>query len=71
MKAGVAAAFLAAGRLAADPDGTGGLDLLFVADEENCSDYGMKWLARQAMLPEGGRQPVDSMEHYLLTFSCI
>jgi succinyl-diaminopimelate desuccinylase len=50
MKSGVAAALLAAGRLAADPGWTGGLDLLFVADEENCSDYGMKWLARQDVL---------------------
>jgi acetylornithine deacetylase/succinyl-diaminopimelate desuccinylase-like protein len=50
MKAGVAAALLAAGRLVADPGWTGGLDLLFVADEENCSDYGMKWLARQDVL---------------------
>jgi acetylornithine deacetylase/succinyl-diaminopimelate desuccinylase-like protein len=24
--------------------------VLFVADEENCSDYGMKWLARQDIL---------------------
>jgi succinyl-diaminopimelate desuccinylase len=50
MKSGVAAALLAAGRLAADPGWAGGLDLLFVADEENCSDYGMKWLARQDVL---------------------
>ncbi|HEU5386458.1 MAG TPA: M20/M25/M40 family metallo-hydrolase [Streptosporangiaceae bacterium] len=50
MKAGVAAALLAAGRLVADSGWTGGLDLLFVADEENCSDYGMKWLARQDVL---------------------
>jgi acetylornithine deacetylase/succinyl-diaminopimelate desuccinylase-like protein len=50
MKAGVAAALLAAGRLVADPGWPGGLDLLFVADEENCSDYGMKWLARQDVL---------------------
>jgi acetylornithine deacetylase/succinyl-diaminopimelate desuccinylase-like protein len=50
MKSGVAAALLAAGRLVADPAWAGGLDLLFVADEENCSDYGMKWLARQDVL---------------------
>jgi acetylornithine deacetylase/succinyl-diaminopimelate desuccinylase-like protein len=50
MKSGVAAALLAAGRLAADPGWAGGLDLLFVADEENCSDYGMKWLAGQDVL---------------------
>jgi acetylornithine deacetylase/succinyl-diaminopimelate desuccinylase-like protein len=53
MKSGVAAALLAAGRLAADPGWTGGLDLLFVADEENCSDYGMKWLAGQDVLRAG------------------
>jgi acetylornithine deacetylase/succinyl-diaminopimelate desuccinylase-like protein len=50
MKSGVAAALLAAGRLVADPGWPGGLDLLFVADEENCSDYGMKWLVGQQAL---------------------
>jgi succinyl-diaminopimelate desuccinylase len=50
MKSGVAAALLAAGRLATDPGWPGGLDLLFVADEENCSDYGMKWLVGQQVL---------------------
>jgi acetylornithine deacetylase/succinyl-diaminopimelate desuccinylase-like protein len=50
MKSGVAAALLAAGRLLADPSWQGALDLLFVADEENCSDYGMKWLAGQEVL---------------------
>src|SRR6201985_2521584 len=50
MKSGVAAALLAAGRLVADPGWSGGLDLLFVADEENCSDYGMKWLVGQQAL---------------------
>src|SRR5439155_18068391 len=37
MKSGVAAALLAAGRLVADPGWPGGLDLLFLADEEDCS----------------------------------
>jgi acetylornithine deacetylase/succinyl-diaminopimelate desuccinylase-like protein len=50
MKSGLAAALLAAGRLAADPGWQGGLDLLFVADEENCSDYGMKWVVEQEAL---------------------
>jgi acetylornithine deacetylase/succinyl-diaminopimelate desuccinylase-like protein len=50
MKSGVAAALLAAGRLMAEPGWSGGLELLFVADEENCSDYGMKWLVRQQAL---------------------
>ena len=50
MKAGVAAALLAAGRLLADPGWAGALDLLFVADEENCSDCGMKWLAGRDVL---------------------
>ena len=50
MKSGVAAALLAAGRLVADPGWLGALDLLFVADEENCSDYGMKWLAGRRTL---------------------
>jgi succinyl-diaminopimelate desuccinylase len=53
MKSGVAAALLAAGRLISDPGWPGGLDLLFVADEENCSDYGMKWLVRQDVLTAG------------------
>jgi acetylornithine deacetylase/succinyl-diaminopimelate desuccinylase-like protein len=50
MKAGIVAALLAAARLARDPAWTGALDLLFVADEENCSAYGMKWLAGQGAL---------------------
>jgi len=50
MKSGIAAALLAAARLTADPGWRGSLDLLFVADEENCSDFGMKWLARQGVL---------------------
>jgi succinyl-diaminopimelate desuccinylase len=50
MKSGVAAALLAAARLVADPGWQGALDLLFVADEENCSDYGMKWLTGQDVL---------------------
>ena len=50
MKSGLVAALLAAGRLLADPGWQGALDLLFVADEENCSDYGMKWLAGQGVL---------------------
>lgn len=47
MKAGIVAALLAAGRLVRDQAWSGSLDLLFVADEENCSDYGMKWLAAE------------------------
>jgi succinyl-diaminopimelate desuccinylase len=50
MKSGIVAALLAAARLARDPGWTGSLDLLFTADEENCSDYGMKWLASQSWL---------------------
>ena len=50
MKSGIAAALLAAARLVRDPAWNGSLDLLFTADEENCSDYGMKWLAGQDML---------------------
>ncbi len=50
MKSGIAAALLAAARLVHDPAWTGSLDLLFTADEENCSDYGMKWLADQGLL---------------------
>ena len=50
MKSGLVAALLAAARLVRDPAWTGSLDLLFVADEENCSDYGMKWLATQGLL---------------------
>jgi succinyl-diaminopimelate desuccinylase len=47
MKAGIVAALVAAGRLADDRAWRGSLDLLFVADEENCSDYGMKWLMEE------------------------
>jgi acetylornithine deacetylase/succinyl-diaminopimelate desuccinylase-like protein len=50
MKSGIVAALLAAARLTRDPAWTGSLDLLFVADEENCSDYGMKWLGAQGLL---------------------
>ena len=50
MKAGIVAALLAAGRLVHDPAWSGSLDLLFVADEENCSAYGMKWLAAEGAL---------------------
>ena len=50
MKSGIVAALFAAARLVRDPAWTGSLDLLFVADEENCSEYGMKWLAPQGLL---------------------
>lgn len=50
MKSGIAAALIAAARLVHDPAWTGSVDLLFTADEENCSDYGMKWLADQGLL---------------------
>jgi succinyl-diaminopimelate desuccinylase len=50
MKSGLVAALLAAARLVRDPSWSGSLDLLFVADEENCSDYGMKWLEAQGLL---------------------
>jgi succinyl-diaminopimelate desuccinylase len=50
MKAGIVAALMAAGRLVRDSAWSGSLDLLFVADEENCSDYGMKWLAAEGVL---------------------
>lgn len=50
MKAGIVAALMAAARLVRDPAWSGSLDLLFVADEENCSAHGMKWLAAQGAL---------------------
>jgi acetylornithine deacetylase/succinyl-diaminopimelate desuccinylase-like protein len=50
MKSGLVAALAAAARLVRDPSWSGSLDLLFVADEENCSDYGMKWLGAQGQL---------------------
>jgi acetylornithine deacetylase/succinyl-diaminopimelate desuccinylase-like protein len=50
MKSGIVAALIAAARLIRDPAWTGSLDLLLVSDEENCSDYGMKWLAAQGVL---------------------
>jgi acetylornithine deacetylase/succinyl-diaminopimelate desuccinylase-like protein len=53
MKSGLVAALLAAARLVRDPSWSGSLDLLFVADEENCSDYGMKWLGAQGLLTAG------------------
>ncbi len=42
-------ALLAAARLVRDADRTGSLERLFVADEENCSDFGLKWLARRGL----------------------
>jgi acetylornithine deacetylase/succinyl-diaminopimelate desuccinylase-like protein len=50
MKSGIVAMLLAASRLARDPAWSGALDLLLVADEENCSAYGMKWLGEQGVL---------------------
>jgi acetylornithine deacetylase/succinyl-diaminopimelate desuccinylase-like protein len=54
MKAGIVAALMAAARLVRDSAWSGGLDLLFVADEENCSAYGMKWLGAEGALTADG-----------------
>lgn len=50
MKAAIAAMLVAAARVARNPELAGSLTLIFVADEENCSYYGMEWLAREQLL---------------------
>jgi succinyl-diaminopimelate desuccinylase len=50
MKASIAAMLLAGSRLAQAPPPSGTLTLLFVADEENGSAYGMEWLEREGLL---------------------
>jgi succinyl-diaminopimelate desuccinylase len=50
MKAGIAAMLLAAARLVKAPEPQGSLVMVLAADEENCSAYGMRWLAAQGLL---------------------
>jgi succinyl-diaminopimelate desuccinylase len=50
MKGGIVAALLAIARLAQDSGWKGAVDLLLVADEENCSGFGAKWLTAQGVL---------------------
>jgi acetylornithine deacetylase/succinyl-diaminopimelate desuccinylase-like protein len=50
MKAAIAAILLAAVRLQARPEPAGRLTLVFCADEENGSAYGMQWLAQEGLL---------------------
>ncbi|MGE0005633.1 MAG: M20 family metallopeptidase [Parvibaculaceae bacterium] len=50
MKASIAAMLHAAARIMRDPEPAGTLTLVFSADEENGSAYGMEWLAREGLL---------------------
>jgi acetylornithine deacetylase/succinyl-diaminopimelate desuccinylase-like protein len=50
MKAAIAAMLFAAARIAANPEQEGTLTLVFSADEENGSSYGMEWLAKEGLL---------------------
>jgi acetylornithine deacetylase/succinyl-diaminopimelate desuccinylase-like protein len=50
MKAAIVAMLFTAVRIAANPEREGTLTLVFSADEENGSSYGMEWLAQQGLL---------------------
>lgn len=50
MKAGIASMLLVAARLLRDPVPRGSITLVFAADEESCSAFGMEWLAGQGLL---------------------
>ena len=50
MKAGIVTMLLAAARLVKAPDPQGSLVMVLAADEENCSAFGMHWLAAQGLL---------------------
>ena len=50
MKAAIVAMLLAAVRIAKRPESDGTLTLVFCADEENGSAYGMQWLAESGLL---------------------
>lgn len=54
MKGAIAAALFAAARMAKRPEPIGTLTLVFCADEENGSAYGMKWLAERTLLKADG-----------------
>jgi len=50
MKAAIAGMLFAAARIARNPEIVGTLTLVFSADEENGSAYGMEWLAQHGLL---------------------
>lgn len=50
MKAAIVAMMFAAARIAQNPEDRGSLTLVFCADEENGSAYGMQWLAENGLL---------------------
>lgn len=50
MKASIAGMLFAAARIARNPEPHGTLTLVFSADEENGSAYGMEWLSQQGLL---------------------
>lgn len=50
MKASIAGMLFAGARIMRDPEPSGTLTLVFSADEENGSAYGMEWLAEQGLL---------------------
>jgi succinyl-diaminopimelate desuccinylase len=54
MKASIAAMLFAAQRIARAPEPSGTLTLIFSADEENGSAYGMEWLAAEGLLVADG-----------------
>ena len=54
MKAAIAAMLFAAARIFKSPENQGSFTLVFSADEENGSSYGMEWLARQGLLVADG-----------------
>ncbi|MBC8038439.1 MAG: M20/M25/M40 family metallo-hydrolase [Rhizobiales bacterium] len=54
MKTAIAAMLFAAARIARAPESEGTLTLVFSADEENGSSYGMEWLAQQGLLVADG-----------------
>src|SRR5690242_5611033 len=54
MKGSIAAMLFAAARIARHPEANGTLTLVFSADEENGSAYGMEWLAQEHLLAADG-----------------
>jgi acetylornithine deacetylase/succinyl-diaminopimelate desuccinylase-like protein len=54
MKGAIAAMLFAAARIARRPEANGTLTLVFSADEENGSAYGMEWLAEEGLLVADG-----------------
>jgi acetylornithine deacetylase/succinyl-diaminopimelate desuccinylase-like protein len=50
MKGGLTASLLAVARLVRDPQWAGAVDILLVADEENGSAFGAKWITQEKVL---------------------